>query len=163
VALHDTQNRDNAMTVADLKQLAPAFDWDAYFAATGAPRFTRLNVSSKPFFQEGNAVVQNTPVADWKTYLRWHVANAAAPYLGAAFVEEDFRFNRQYLNGAKEMEPRWKRCVQATDRDLGDALGRLYVDKTFGAEGKARMNRMIDALTAALREDITTLAWMTPA
>jgi predicted metalloendopeptidase len=163
VALRDPKNRDNGMTVTELKQLAPAFDWDAYLTATGAPRFTRLNVTSKPFFQEGNAVVQNTPIADWKTYLRWHVADTAADYLGKAFVEEDFRFNRQYLSGAKEMEPRWKRCVQATDRDLGDALGQLYVEKTFGADGKARMNKMIEALTAALREDIETLPWMTPA
>jgi predicted metalloendopeptidase len=163
VAMRDPKNRDNGMTVADLKQLAPAFDWDAYLAATGAPPFTRLNVTSKPFFQDGNAVVQSTPIADWKTYLRWHVADAAAPYLSKAFVEEDFRFNRQYLAGAKEMEPRWKRCVQATDRDLGDALGQLYVEKTFGADGKARMNKMIEALTAALREDITSLPWMTPA
>src|SRR6202007_2801558 len=93
----------------------------------------------------------------------WHVVDSAAPYLTKALVEEDFRFNRQYLGGAKEMEPRWKRCVQATDRDLGDALGRIYVEKTFGAEGKARMNAMIDALTVALREDIQGLPWMTPA
>ena len=163
VAMRDPKNRDNGMSVADLKQLAPAFDWDAYLTATGAPRFTRLNVTSKPFFQEGNAVVQDTSIADWKTYLRWHVADMAADYLGKAFVEEDFRFNRQYLSGAKEMEPRWKRCVQATDRDFGDALGQLYVEKTFGADGKARMNKMIEALTAALREDIESLPWMTPA
>jgi putative endopeptidase len=163
VAMRDPKNRDNPMTVAELKQLAPAFDWDTYFAATGAPAFTRLNLRSRPFFQDGNAVVQDTEVADWKTYLRWHVARRAAPYLGSAFVQEDFRFNRQYLNGAKEIEPRWKRCVQLTDRDLGDALGRIYVDRTFGADGKARMNKMIEALTAALREDITSLPWMTPA
>jgi predicted metalloendopeptidase len=163
VALRDPKNRDNPMTVAELQQVAPAFEWDAYFGATGAPRFARLNVASKPFFQDGNAVVQTTPIADWKTYLRWHVADAAAPYLGRALVEEDFRFNRQFLNGAKEMEPRWRRCVQATDRALGDALGRLYVEKTFGAEGKARMKEMIAALTAALGEDIQGLDWMTPA
>jgi len=163
VALRDPRNRDNPMTLAELAQLAPAFDWDAFFAATGAPRFTRLNVSSKPFFQEGNAVVQATPVADWKTYLRWHIVDAAAPYLSKPFVEEDFRFNRQFLSGAKEMEPRWKRCVQATDRDLGDALGHLYVEKAFGADSKARINAMVTALTAALREDIQGLSWMTPA
>jgi len=163
VAMRDPKNRDNGMTLADLKQLAPAFDWDGYLTATGAPRFTRLNVTSKKFFQEGNAVVEGTSIADWKTYLRWHVADTAAPFLSKAFVEEDFRFNRQYLSGAQEMEPRWKRCVQATDRDLGDALGQLYVEKTFGADGKARMNKMIEALTAALREDIESLPWMTPA
>src|SRR4029450_6117267 len=107
VALRDPKNRDNPMTVAELKQLAPAFDWDAYLAATGAPRCARLNVTSKKFFQEGNAVVESTPIADWKTYLRWHVVRGAAPFLGSAFVDEDFRFNRQYLAGAKEIEPRW--------------------------------------------------------
>ncbi|HEX6736904.1 MAG TPA: M13 family metallopeptidase, partial [Vicinamibacteria bacterium] len=162
VAMRDPRTRDNPMTVEELKQLAPAFDFDAYLAATGAPRFTRLNVVSKKFFQEANALVEATPVADWKTYLRWHVVRGAAPFLGAAFVTEDFRVNREYLAGAKEIEPRWKRCVASTDRALGDALGQLYVAKTFPPEAKARMRKMIEALTAALKEDIATLPWMTP-
>jgi putative endopeptidase len=161
VAMRDPKNRDNLMTVTGLEQLAPAFDFGDFFPATGAPAFQRLNVSSRKFFQEGNAVVESTPLADWKTYLRWHVVRAAAPYLGSAFVQEDFHFNRQYLQGAKELEPRWKRCVQATDRALGDDLGRLYVERTFGADGKARMKKMIESLTAALREDIEGLPWMT--
>jgi putative endopeptidase len=162
VAMRDPKNRDNPMSVAELQQLAPAFDFAAYFPATGAPVFQRLNVTSRQFFQEGNAVVDATPVADWRTYLRWHVVRAAAPYLVSAFVQENFRFNRQYLQGARELEPRWKRCVQATDRALGDDLGRLYVERTFGADGKARMKKMIEALTAALRDDIESLSWMTP-
>jgi putative endopeptidase len=161
VAMRDPKNRDNPMSVTELQQLAPAFDFGAYFPATGAPNFQNLNVASRKFFQEGNAVVDATPLADWKTYLRWHVVRAAAPSLGSAFVEEDFRFNRQYLQGAKELEPRWKRCVQATDRALGDDLGRLYVEKTFGPDGKARMTTMIEALTAALSDDIESLPWMT--
>jgi putative endopeptidase len=161
VSMRDPKNRDNFMTVDALEQLAPGFDFASYFPATGAPRFTQLNVVPKQFFEQASAVVESTPVSDWKVYLHWHVARAAAPYLGSAFVQEDFRFNRAYLNGAKEMEPRWKRCVQATDRALGDALGQLYVEKTFGAEGKARMARMIEAITAALRDDIETLPWMT--
>jgi putative endopeptidase len=162
VALRDPKTRDNPMTKAELQQLAPAFDFGAYFPATGAPAFQRLNVTSRKFFQEGNAVVEATPVADWQTYLRWQVVRAAAPYLGSSFVQEDFRFNRQFLQGAREIEPRWKRCVQATDRAIGDDLGRLYVERTFGADGKARMEKMIEALTAALREDIENLPWMTP-
>ena len=162
VAMRDPKTRDNPMTVAELRQLAPAFDFGVYFPATGAPAFQRLNLTSRKFFQEGNAVVDATPVADWQTYLRWHVVRAAAPYLGSAFVQEDFRFNRQFLQGAQELEPRWKRCVQATDRALGDDLGRLYVEKTFGTDGKARMGKMIEALTAALREDIESLPWMAP-
>jgi putative endopeptidase len=161
VAMRDPKNRDNAMTVGELEQLAPAFDFGDFFPATGAPGFARLNVSSKKFFQEGNAVVESTPLADWKAYLRWHVVRAAAPYLSDPFVQEDFRFNRQYLQGAKELEPRWKRCVQSTDRALGDDLGRLYVEKTFGPDSKARMGKMIEALTAALRDDVESLPWMT--
>ena len=162
VALRDPRNRDNPMTVEELAQLAPGFDWAAFFTATGAPRFTRVNLTSRKYFQETSPLIDATPLPDWKTYLRWHVVRAAAPYLAAAFVKEDFRFNREYLNGAREMEPRWKRCVQATDRALGDALGRLYVEKAFGPESKARMRQMIEALTGALREDIESLPWMTP-
>jgi putative endopeptidase len=162
VAMRDPKSRDNPMTVVELQKLAPAFDFAAYFPATGAPGFERLNVTSRKFFEEGSAVVESTPLDDWKTYLKWHTVQAAAPYLSSAFVEEDFRFNRQYLQGAKEQEPRWKRCVQATDRALGDDLGRLYVERTFGADGKARMKTMIESLTAALREDIEGLPWMTP-
>jgi endothelin-converting enzyme/putative endopeptidase len=161
VALRDPKNRDNPMSLAELQQLAPAFDFAAYLPGTGAPRFEHLNVTSRKFFQEASLVVESTPLADWKTYLRWHVVREAAPYLGDAFVHEDFRFNRQYLQGAQELEPRWKRCVQATDRALGDDLGRLYVEKTFGPDGKARMKKMIEALTAALHDDIESLPWMT--
>jgi endothelin-converting enzyme/putative endopeptidase len=161
VSMRDPKNRDNPMTLAELQRIAPAFQMGDFLAGTGAPAFERLNVSSRKFFEEGNAVVESTPLADWKTHLRWHVVRAAAPHLPDAFVQEDFRFNRRYLQGAKEIEPRWKRCVQATDRALGDDLGRLYVEKTFGADGKARMKAMIEALTAALREDVESLPWMT--
>ena len=162
VEMRDPKNRDNPMTLEELQTLAPAFEWSEYLKATGAPAFTRLNVAARKYFAEGNAVVQQTTLPEWKTYLRWRLLDAAAPYLGSAFVAEDFAFNRAYLQGAKEIEPRWKRCVQSTDRALGDALGQLYVEKTFGADGKARMAKMIDAITVALREDIETLDWMTP-
>jgi endothelin-converting enzyme/putative endopeptidase len=162
VAMRDPKNRDNLVSVAELKQLAPAYDFDAYFPATGAPAFEKLNVAPKKFFEQSSRLVSETPLADWKTYLRWHTVRVAAPYLGQAFVNEDFAFNRQFLQGAKQIEPRWKRCVQATDRALGEALGQIYVERTFGADGKARMKAMIEALTAALREDIETLPWMTP-
>ena len=161
VSMRDPKNRDNPMTLDDLKKLAPAFDFNAFFAAAKAPAFTKVNVASKPYFEKGNALVEETPISGFKSWLRWHTIRSAAPYLGKAFVAEDFAFNRAYLSGAKEMEPRWKRCTQATDRALGEALGQIYVDKTFGKDGKARMKVMIDALTEALREDIQELPWMT--
>jgi endothelin-converting enzyme/putative endopeptidase len=161
VAMRDPKNRDNPMTLAELKQLAAAYDWDAFLGATGAPPFTRLNVTSRPYFERTGALVAATRLADWKTYLRWHLARAASPYLSQPFVTADYEFFRKYLQGAREIEPRWKRCVQATDRALGDALGQLYVERTFGADGKARMQRMIGAITEAMREDIESLPWMT--
>jgi endothelin-converting enzyme/putative endopeptidase len=161
VAMRDPKNRDNPMSLAELKQLAPAIEWEAYLRATGAPAFTRLNVTSRPYFEGTSRIVAETPLPDWKSYLRWHVARAASPFLADAFVRENYRFFREYLQGAREIEPRYKRCVQATDRALGDALGELYVEKTFGADGKARMKKMIEAITAAMREDIEGLDWMT--
>ena len=161
VSMRDPKNRDNPMSLDDLKTLAPAYDFDTYFKAAKAPAFTKVNVASKPYFEKTNALIDATPIGDWRTYMRWHAIRSAAPYLGKAFVAEDFAFNRAYLTGAREMEPRWKRCSSATDRALGEALGRIYVEKTFGKDGKARMKVMIDALTEALREDIEELPWMT--
>jgi endothelin-converting enzyme/putative endopeptidase len=161
VAQRDPKNRDNPMSLDELKRLTPAYDWDAYLSKLGAPAFKHLNLTSRPYFEKTSALVEATSLPDWKTYLRWHVARAASPLLARAFVDADYRFFREYLQGAREIEPRWKRCVQATDRALGDALGQLYVERTFGADGKARMKAMIEALTAAIREDIDTLAWMT--
>ncbi|MEO8499530.1 MAG: M13 family metallopeptidase [Vicinamibacteria bacterium] len=161
VSMRDPKNRDNPMSLDDLRKLAPAYDFDAYFKAAKAPPFTKVNVASRPYFEKTNALIDATPIGDWKTYMRWHAIRSAAPYLGKAFVAEDFAFNRAYLAGAKEMEPRWKRCSSATDRALGEALGQIYVEKTFGKDGKARMKVMIDALTEALREDIQELPWMT--
>jgi len=160
VSMRDPKNRDNPMSIEELKKLAPSFDWDSYFSGTGAPWFSRVNVVAKPFFPEVSTLVDATPIDDWKTYERWHVLRGAAGLLSKPFEDEAFDFNNRFLNGAKEQQPRWKRCVGSTDRALGEALGQLYVAKTFGEEGKKRMHAMIDALTAALKEDIENLDWM---
>jgi predicted metalloendopeptidase len=97
-----------------------------------------------------------TPIDDWKIYLRWHLLNAAAPGLPEKFVAEDFEFGGKTLTGAKEIQPRWKRCVQATDRSLGEALGRSTC-KHFPPEAKARAREMVRNLIAALRDDLQTL------
>ena len=100
--MRDPKNRDNPMTVAELQKLAPAFDWSAYLTATGAPAFTRLNVTSRKYFAEGNAAVEATPARrTGRPTCGGTWCDAAAPYLGAAFVQEDFRFNRAYLQGAQ--------------------------------------------------------------
>src|SRR5262249_12874111 len=106
-------------------------------------------------------VVESVSLDDWKTYLHWHIVRAAAPMLSNPFVKENFSFYGQYLSGQKVLQPRWKRCVQATDGLLGEALGKPYVNKTFSAEGKERMLKMVAALEEALGQDIQDLDWMT--
>jgi putative endopeptidase len=108
-------------------------------------------------------LVQDTPLDKWKVYLTWHVLHSEATVLPTAFLKENFDFYGKTLTGATEMRPRWKRCVDYTDHQLGEALGKKFVDKTFGAEGKERTLKMVHALEKALGEDIGQLPWMTPA
>jgi predicted metalloendopeptidase len=150
------------MKLTELEALAPNFEFQKFFTDTGAPSFTEVNVVPPDFFQKVNPVIDSVPIADWKTYLRWHVVDAAAPMLSDPFVNANFDFFGKYLNGQKELQPRWKRCVQSTDRLLGEALGQPYVDETFGKEGKEHMLKMVHELEAALGDDIQNLDWMTP-
>jgi putative endopeptidase len=162
VKMRDPKNRDHKMKVTELETLAPNFEFQRFFAATGAPKFTEVNVIPPDFFQKVSPAIDSVSIADWKSYLRWHVVRAAAPQLSEPFVKENFSFQNQYLNGAKELQPRWKRCVQLTDGSLGEALGQSYVNETFGADGKERMLKMVNALEEALGDDIQALDWMTP-
>ncbi|MGC2698199.1 MAG: M13 family metallopeptidase [Candidatus Angelobacter sp.] len=156
----DPKNRDHKMTVAQAEALAPNFHLDRYFAASGAPQFTEVNVGNPDFFRSVNGVIDSTPLDAWKTYMTWHMLNNAAGWLSDDFVQEDFKF-QQAITGQKEIQVRWKRCVNLTDNSLGEALGQPYVEATFGAEGKARMLKMVDALESALKRDISDLPWMT--
>src|SRR5262249_45904416 len=142
VALRDPTATDHAMPVAELQALTPSFDWKAYFASARIHP-AGLNVTEPAFFTELERQLKTTPVADWKTYLAWHVINAAAPSLSQAFVDEDYAFNSKYLAGTQELKPRWKRCVEATDRLLGEALGKKYTDKYFPPAAKARMQLLV--------------------
>ncbi len=143
--------------------LTPHFDWHAYFRNIGYPNIAVVDVATPDFFTALDANIGAIPLSDWKTYLRWHVIHTAAPTLSAPFVAENFDFSGRILTGAKEDQPRWKKCVQATDRALGEALGQKYVEKNFPPEAKARALAMVHNLIAALGEDLQTLPWMSPA
>jgi endothelin-converting enzyme/putative endopeptidase len=162
VKMRDPKSRDHKMKVTDLSALAPNFQLARFFAARGGPSFTEINVVPPDFFEKVNPLIDSTSLDDWKTYLRWHALRASAPLLSQPFVEENFNFQGKFLNGTKEIQPRWKRCVQLTDGSLGEALGQPYVEETFGADGKQRMLKMVNALEAALGDDIQSLEWMTP-
>jgi putative endopeptidase len=151
------------MSVSDLSDLAPGFGWKAYFTAIGKSNPGPINVEQPAFFKEVSAMMTEVPVADWKTYLRWHVVDAASPWLNSAFVAENFHFRGEVMTGAKQIQPRWKRALRATDRNLGDALGIQYVKRYFPPAAKARAMEMIENLRAAFAERLKTRTWMSDA
>lgn len=160
VARRDLTKQYNKMTVAELAAVTPDFDWNAYLKALKAPKFTDINMSHPAFFKGLNAMLGKVSLDDWKTYLRWHLVRDAADALSSNFVNENFNFYGTTLNGTKELLPRWRRCVVATDQTLGELLGQVYVKQAFPPEAKARMKELVNNLIAALRDDINTLDWM---
>jgi putative endopeptidase len=160
VKRRDPQSVYHKMTVAELAALSPLFAWDSYLKAVDAPEIRSLNVAVPDFFKGLQQQLDSASLATWKTYLRWRVVHAAAPFLPNAFVNEDFEFYGRALEGAKELQPRWKRCVGFADDRLGEAVGQRYVEATFPPESKQRMSKMVAALEQALRTDIEDLPWM---
>jgi putative endopeptidase len=160
VARRDASKQYHKMAPADLKNVMANFDWSTYFKKRSVPAFTEINVAHPDFFKGVDAMLTSVSIDDWKTYLRWHLVHDAADALSTAFVNENFDFYSKTLNGTKEIQPRWRRCVVSTDNNLGEALGEVYVKKAFPPEAKARMKQLVDNLIAALREDIPTLDWM---
>ena len=162
VQRRDPHSLVHKMKVADLVQLAPNFDWVGYYREMGYPEFAIVNVDAPEFIRELNTLLSAEPLDNWKTYLRFHVADTSSPYLSSKFVEENFEFYRKYLRGAKEMQPRWKRCVQYVDYDLGEALGQVYVAKVFSPELKADTVDMVRRIEDAMGQRIRALDWMSP-
>jgi putative endopeptidase len=150
------------MPLAELAALCPGFDWSGYLLAAGVAGVQEVNVRQPGFFAALDSTLAAVPLADWQTYLRWHVVRTAMPALSTPFVREDFRF-AQVLSGAKQMQPRWRRALESTDRALGEALGREYVAAYFTPATKARVLELVKNLKAAFRDHITGLDWMSDA
>ena len=163
VERRDPQKNYHRMTLAQMREVAPTFDWPAYFQRIGLSQKADVNVAQPEFFKVFDQQLTATSLADWQTYLRWNLINNAAAYLSTKFVAEDFHFKGTVIQGAKENLPRWKRCVANTDRALGEALGEVYVQKAFPPAAKARALEMVRNLEAALKSDIGTLSWMSDA
>ena len=157
VSRRDPEKIYHPMKQADVVALAPAFQWEQYFTGTRAPEFQAIVVSSPDFFKAIDGLIQNTRWKIGRSISSWHLLHSEAPLLPSAFLKENFDFYGKTLTGATEMRPRWKRCVDFTDDQLGEALGKKYVEKTFGAEGKERTLKMVHALEKALGEDIEKL------
>ena len=163
VQLRDPYAIFHKMKLADLQSLTPSFHWNEYLAALNAPPINEVNVTQPAFYREFEASLKANSLDDLKTYLRWHLVHAKARFLSPPFVEADFNFFSKTLRGTPAMQPRWKRCVQLVDHNLGEALGQVFVEKTFTPETKARTVAMTKEIETAMRKEIDGLTWMSPA
>lgn len=164
VSMSRVERRDpkatyHPMSVGELKALAPGFPWTLYLNRVGLPSLASLDVGMPEFFKGLSVQLKSEPLADWKTYLRWHVARSFSPYLSAAFVKANFEFSR-VMTGAQEDLPRWRKAVAATNGALGEDLGQLYVKARFSPESKTQAVAILHNIKAALKDDLTTLSWM---
>jgi putative endopeptidase len=156
----DPNKLDHKLTSAELKRLDPSFHWETFFGQIGLPSLSSLNVTSPDFFRAVSGLLDTESVESWKIYLKWKLVHANAPFLSAAFVDEDFDFFGKKLEGREQLPPRWKRCTDDVDRDLGEALGKAYVDQYFSPLAKQEALQMVKQIETAMQSDIESVPWM---
>jgi putative endopeptidase len=156
----EPKNLDHKMTTAELEKIAPSFPWQMYFAKIGLGPVASLNVAAPGFFKALSEELDKESLSDWKIYFRWHALRANAQYLSSAFVNEAFNFYGKTLEGTEQLPPRWKRCTNDVDSDLGEALGQAYVEKYFSSEAKQQALKIVKEIEAAMAQDINSLPWM---
>jgi putative endopeptidase len=159
VELRDPLKNYNRLQLGQIAELTPRWNWAWYFRDRGRPDISVVDVGQPEFFRAVDSLLTVRPITDWQAYLRWRVVKSAAPLLSSSFVNEDFAFDR-LLGGEQELLPRWQRCVRLADRQLGEILGRAYVQQRFTPAAKARALEMVTNLRAAFRERLATRAWM---
>ncbi len=150
----------NKMSLEKLSDICPNFNWEAYMANLSDKDFGEVIVGMPEFFQEVNRVLEDVPLEDWKTYLRWNLINRSAEYLSEDFVNQDFDFYSKFLSGNEKIQKRWKRVTQTINRRVGEPLGKLYVKKYFPPESKERMMELIGNLKKAMAQRLENLEWM---
>jgi putative endopeptidase len=161
VARRDPNNLDHPTEFADLQKLTPAFDWGAYFDAAHMPR-SQLNVMEPAFLTQMQHELSETPIAELRTYLTFHVLEDSAQWLSKPFVDEWFDFQRRYLLGVNEMKPRSTRCAELVDELLGEAAGQKYVERYFSPAAKAKAEELVKNELAAMKTILGNLGWMSP-
>ena len=160
VERREPKNLDHKMTAGELEKISPDFQWQVYFTKVGLPSLASLNVVAPGFFKAMNEELNKESLADWKVYLRWHLVHADAPFLSSALLNENFAFYGKTLRGQQQLQPRWKRCTENVDDDLGEALGQAYVEKYFSPQAKQEALKMVKEIEAAMQQDINSLPWM---
>lgn len=161
VARRDPRNVYHRIDRAGLVAIAPAFPWSRYFVGDLA-EVRAINVTAPGFFKALGHLVHDTSLAKLRTYLRWHAVADHAMALGPRFVDESFAFASRNLTGAEVLLPRWKRCADATDAALGEALAQPFVKRVFPEAAKTRALAMLHAIEAAFARDLGGIAWMDP-
>lgn len=162
IAQRDPHAIYHMMNIAQLEKATPLFSWPGYFKAIGYPQIKRVNLGMPDFFKKWNGLLQTVSLNDWKIYLRWHLLYNFAPYLSQPFVEQNFKMITA-LSGTKKLLPRWQRVVDTENEALGFAIGKLYVEKHFPPSSKQDVQQILHNIREALRNDLKTLSWMTPA
>jgi putative endopeptidase len=162
VERRDPYNTYHKVTIAGADSIAPHLEWRAWLTDLQAPAVPDIIIMQPRFLSALDSLLTHEPISVWRAYLRWHFLDTTAPWLDSAFVNEDFRM-RQTLTGVPAMQPRWRRCVLATDRGLGEALGQAYVARAFSPEAKQRALDLVHNMEETLKNDLSTLAWMSPA
>jgi putative endopeptidase len=162
VEQRDPHNLFHKMDRKQLQALTPDFDWNTYLKTAGIDQVSTFNVTEPKFYQELDRQIQTNSLDDLKTYLRWHIASANAPYLSSKFVNQNFDFYSHTLRGVEQIAPRWKRCVRLVDGQLGEALGQEFVNRAFSQQTKQSTLKMTKLIEQAMEDDINQLTWMGP-
>ena len=160
VELRNPDNQYHFVDMAEADKVTPHFSWEKYFASQGVTNAKGFSLSQPKFFAAMDKLLAETPAETWRAYFRFHLSRDAQPYLAKRFVDTEFDFYSRTLRGQKEQKPRWKRVLATTDRQMGMALGQLYVAQNFPPEAKARAKELVDNLRSALKARIEHLEWM---
>ncbi|MCC7527780.1 MAG: M13 family metallopeptidase [Candidatus Melainabacteria bacterium] len=160
IDLRDPEKIYHKMNLKELAEMTPRFSWSKYFSEIGCPGINEVNVGQPDFFKKLDHQIAAFSMDQWKDYLRWHLIDAAAPYLSHRFVDADFDFHGKVLTGKKENLPRWKRIVNSTNHAIGEAVGQQYVKTAFTPDAKAKALKLVTRLREVLREDLGVLDWM---
>ncbi|MDY0280329.1 MAG: M13 family metallopeptidase [Salinivirgaceae bacterium] len=164
-AYTNTEMRDpirsyNKMEMTEVQKLAPDFNFNSFFQHIGLADLKELNVGNPAFFQNFNSVLVNTPIDDWKWFLKWNIITTNANYLSDNLINEDFDFYGKTMSGSEKIRPRWKRVLGSVNSTLDEAIGQIYVKKFFPPESKERMLELVGNLKEAFGERMAKLEWM---
>jgi len=160
VELRTPENQYHFVSIEEADKVTPHFSWQKFFAAQGVSIDKGFSLSQPKFFAEFDKLLADAPIAQWQAYLRFHTIDDASNYLSQAFQDNKFDFYGKTLAGQPEQKPRWKRVLGSVNGAMGEALGKLYVEKMFKPEAKERAQELVDNVRNALKARIENLDWM---